>query len=131
MQLARINALFIPAIMLLVGISSVTVIYYGGILVDKKQITYGNIAEFVIYLNMLMWPVGMLGWIITLIQRADASQRRINSFLHTEPEIKHNNTGKIPDKIKSIELKIFLFLSEKTKILFWRILICNFQQVKL
>jgi len=115
MQLARINALFIPAIMLLVGISSVTVIYYGGILVDKKQITYGNIAEFVIYLNMLMWPVGMLGWIITLIQRADASQRRINSFLHTEPEIKHNNTGKIPDKIKSIELKNISFSFGKNK----------------
>ncbi|HQO88241.1 MAG TPA: ABC transporter ATP-binding protein, partial [Bacteroidia bacterium] len=105
MQLARINALFIPAIMLLVGISSVTVIYYGGILVDEKQITYGNIAEFVIYLNMLMWPVGMLGWIITLIQRADASQRRINSFLHTESEIKYNNTGIVPENVKSIELK--------------------------
>ncbi|HRB38724.1 MAG TPA: ABC transporter transmembrane domain-containing protein, partial [Bacteroidia bacterium] len=109
MQLARINALFIPAIMLLVGISSVTVIYYGGILVDEKQITYGNIAEFVIYLNMLMWPVGMLGWIITLIQRADASQRRINSFLHTEPEIQCNNTGIVPDKIKSIELNNISF----------------------
>jgi len=52
-----------------------------------------------------MWPVGMLGWIITLIQRADASQRRINSFLHTESEIKYNNTGIVPENVKSIELK--------------------------
>lgn len=87
MKLARVNALFMPAIVLLAGISSIAVIYYGGILVNRHQITYGNIAEFVIYLNMLMWPVGMLGWIITIVQRSDASQRRINEFLKIEPEI--------------------------------------------
>jgi ATP-binding cassette subfamily B protein len=115
MKLARINALFIPAIMLLVGISSITVIYYGGLLVESKQITFGNIAEFVIYLNMLMWPVGMMGWIIALIQRADASQRRINEFLYTEPAIDSNHQGKTYSEIEFVQFQDVSFgFSKKT-----------------
>lgn len=100
MDLARIHALFYPAILLLVGLSSVGIIYYGGILVNEHKITYGNVAEFVIYLNMLMWPVGSLGWTITLIQRADASQRRINEFLNLQPEIV-NNHKVVPENVSA------------------------------
>lgn len=102
MDLARIHALFYPAILLLVGLSSVGIIYYGGILVNEHKITYGNVAEFVIYLNMLMWPVGSLGWTITLIQRADASQRRINEFLDLKPEI--TNRQKVTSESLSLPI---------------------------
>lgn len=98
MDLARIHALFYPAILLLVGLSSVGIIYYGGILVNEHKITYGNVAEFVIYLNMLMWPVGSLGWTITLIQRAGASQRRINEFLHLRPQIVNSHKA-VPENL--------------------------------
>lgn len=87
MDLARVHALFYPSILLLVGLSSVAIIYYGGLMVHANEITYGNVAEFIIYVNMLMWPIGTLGWVITLVQRADASQRRINEFLNTTSSI--------------------------------------------
>ncbi len=87
MDLARVHALFYPSILLLVGLSSVAILYYGGILALNNKISYGNVAEFIIYVNMLMWPVGSLGWVITLMQRADASQRRINEFLCIKPSI--------------------------------------------
>ncbi len=105
MKLARVNALFMPAIVLLAGISSIAVIYYGGILVNRHQITYGNIAEFVIYLNMLMWPVGMLGWIVTMVQRSDASQRRINEFLKIEPEIIEDPSAITVHQLENIRFK--------------------------
>lgn len=105
MKLARVNALFMLAIVLLAGISSIAVIYYGGILVNQHQITYGNIAEFVIYLNMLMWPVGMLGWIITMVQRSDASQRRINEFLKLEPEIIEDYSAITVHQLENIRFK--------------------------
>lgn len=88
LELARINALFFPSIMLLIGISTINTIYFGGVMVNRHEITYGNIAEFVIYVNLLTWPIGMLGWVITLVQRADASQKRILEFLNTKPLIK-------------------------------------------
>lgn len=105
MKLARVNALFMPAIVLLAGISSIAVIYYGGILVNRHQITYGNIAEFVIYLNMLMWPVGMLGWIVTMVQRSDASQRRINEFLKIESEIIEDPSAITVHQLENIRFK--------------------------
>jgi ATP-binding cassette subfamily B protein len=113
MKLARVNALFMPAIVLLAGISSIAVIYYGGILVNQHQITYGNIAEFVIYLNMLMWPVGMLGWIITMVQRSDASQRRINEFLKLQPEIVADNTGVVINQPDIIQFENVDFAFDK------------------
>jgi ATP-binding cassette subfamily B protein len=105
MKLARVHALFYPAIVLLVGLSSIMVIYYGGILVNQQKITYGNVAEFVIYLNLLMWPVGSLGWIITLVQRADASQRRINEFLLLKPQIQNPEHPLSIGNVVSIEFK--------------------------
>ncbi len=85
--LAMVNALFFPLMLLLIGASTIIVVYIGGLQVVAGTITPGNIAEFVIYVNMLTWPVTAIGWIASIIQQAAASQRRINEFLDTEPAI--------------------------------------------
>ncbi|WP_342647699.1 ABC transporter ATP-binding protein [Mucilaginibacter sp. CSA2-8R] len=87
MELTRVQALFFPMMLLLVGLSNVLIVYIGGVEVMKGNITSGNIAEFVVYLGQLTFPVMSLGWVSSLIQRAAASQKRINEFLHQEPEI--------------------------------------------
>lgn len=87
MALVKVQALFYPTMLLLVGVSNVIIIYVGGVEVMKGNITAGNVAEFIIYLNMLTFPVMALGWVSSLIQRAAASQKRINEFLHEQPEI--------------------------------------------
>lgn len=87
MALARVQALFYPIMLLLVGLSNVITMYVGGVEVMKGNITSGNIAEFIVYLNMLTFPVISLGWVTSLIQRAAASQKRINEFLQQQPEI--------------------------------------------
>ena len=73
--------------MALIGLSVILTIYIGGAQVIKGEITYGNIAEFVIYVNMLTWPVTALGWITSINQRAAASQKRINEFLKEKNNI--------------------------------------------
>ena len=87
MSLASVQALFFPIMLLLVGLSTIITIYAGGIEVMNGTITSGNIAEFIVYVNQLTFPVTALGWVTSLIQRAAASQKRINEFLHTQPEI--------------------------------------------
>jgi ATP-binding cassette subfamily B protein len=87
MALARVQAMFYPIMLLLVGLSNVITMYVGGVEVMKGNITSGNIAEFIVYLNMLTFPVISLGWVTSLIQRAAASQKRINEFLKQEPEV--------------------------------------------
>jgi ATP-binding cassette subfamily B protein len=73
--------------LLLIGTSTIIMVYVGGLLVVRGSITTGNIAEFVIYVNMLTWPVTAIGWITSIVQQAAASQKRINEFLQTEPTI--------------------------------------------
>ena len=87
---AKVDALFMPAIMLLIGLSTVLTIYIGGMKVIQgdPSVSVGNIAEFVIYVNMLTWPFASLGWVTSLIQQASASMTRINEFLDTEPTIR-------------------------------------------
>jgi ATP-binding cassette subfamily B multidrug efflux pump len=87
MQLVQINAFFFPLMLLLVGLSTLLTVYIGGKEVIAGRATTGNIAEFIIYINMLTWPVAALGWVTSITQRAAASQQRINEFLHLEPEI--------------------------------------------
>jgi ATP-binding cassette, subfamily B, multidrug efflux pump len=87
MELAKVNALFYPVMLLLIGASNIIVVYVGGLQVIKGNITAGNIAEFVLYVNMLTWPVTAIGWIASIIQTAEASQKRINEFLKIEPAI--------------------------------------------
>ena len=84
MDLAKINAMFFPLMLLLMGLSTLLVIYLGGKAVEEGTFTPGNLAEFVIYLNMLIWPVASLGWTTALVQKAAASQKRINEFLQAE-----------------------------------------------
>jgi ATP-binding cassette subfamily B multidrug efflux pump len=94
MELVKVQAMFYPLMLLLVGLSNVITMYVGGIEVMKGNITSGNIAEFIVYLNQLTFPVIALGWVTSLIQRAAASQKRINEFLHEKPEIISPNTDK-------------------------------------
>jgi len=94
MALAKVQALFYPLMLLLVGLSDIITMYIGGVEVMKGNITSGNIAEFIVYLNQLTFPVISLGWVTSLIQRAAASQKRINEFLEQEPEIISPKTEK-------------------------------------
>lgn len=91
LELARVQALFFPLMILLVSLSTLLTIYVGGQLVQKQEITAGNIAEFVIYINMLTWPITSIGWIASIIQQAEASQSRLNEVLEVEPGIKNFN----------------------------------------
>ncbi len=94
MSLAGIEAMFIPLMMVLIGLSTILVIYVGGLQVFEGTITTGNIAEFVIYINMLTWPVTSIGWIASIVQQANVSQGRINEFLDAEPSIVNTGTHK-------------------------------------
>ncbi|MES2827996.1 MAG: ABC transporter ATP-binding protein [Bacteroidota bacterium] len=87
MGLVKVQALFYPTMLLLVGLSTILTIYVGGKQVINGAITPGNIAEFIVYVNQLTFPVSMLGWVTTLIQRASASQKRINEFLGLQSDI--------------------------------------------
>lgn len=91
MRLVLINALFMPTIFVLVGISTVLCIYLGGIFHIDGDLSFGNILTFIFYVNLLTWPFASVGWVISLIQRAAASQERINEFLTVEPEIVNTN----------------------------------------
>jgi len=87
MNLVRTNAMFFPVMMLLIGLSTIFTIYIGGMEYIAGNITIGNILEFVFYINMLTWPVTAIGWVTSIIQRAAASQTRINEFLSTPSKI--------------------------------------------
>ena len=78
---------FFPLIIVLIGSSTLITIYIGGLESFKNNISTGNIAEFIIYINMLAWPIASIGWITSLLQRASASQERINKFLKIKPKI--------------------------------------------
>jgi len=87
LNLVKLEAFFFPIMLLLIGLSTILTVYIGGMKTISGEISAGNIAEFIIYVNMLTWPVTALGWVTSLVQRAAASQSRINEFLETVPEI--------------------------------------------
>ncbi|MFT4645039.1 MAG: ATP-binding cassette subfamily B multidrug efflux pump [Planctomycetota bacterium] len=91
LKLARIEALFFPLMVLLIGLSTVLVIFIGGIKMNEGLISPGDILKFVFYVNMLTWPISSVGWVATLIQSAAASQKRINDFLTTKSSIVNNS----------------------------------------
>lgn len=95
MSLVKVSALFYPTMLLLIGLSTILTIYIGGVQVVNGSITAGNIAEFIIYINQLTFPVTMLGWVTSLIQRAAASQKRINEFLDIPSDIQSTETAEI------------------------------------
>lgn len=86
-RLTRVNALFFPLIMALVGVSTIVTVYVGGMQVIRGEIGYGVIAEFILYVNMLTWPVTSLGWVTSIVQRAAASQTRINEFMDEKNDL--------------------------------------------
>ncbi len=89
-DLAKVQALFFPLMMLLIGVSNILVIYIGGSRYINGQIEdFGTIVEFLIYVNMLTWPVAVVGWVTSMVQQAEASQKRINEFLNEEPSIQN------------------------------------------
>jgi len=89
-DLAKVQALFFPLMMLLIGVSNIIVVYIGGQQYVSGKIELGTIVEFLIYVNLLTWPVAIVGWVTSIVQQAEASQKRINQFLKEEPEIKNH-----------------------------------------
>lgn len=118
MDLAKVNSLFGPLMILLIGLSNLVVVFVGGSMYmngDPAVASIGVIAQFILYINMLTWPVASLGWVSSLIQEAEASQKRINEFLKEEPEIK--NTSTKPTTIEGdILFKNVSFTYEDTEI---------------
>lgn len=115
-NLTKVQALFFPLMILLIGISNLIVIYVGGMQYMNGEIeNIGTIAEFIIYVNMLTWPVATVGWVTSLVQQAEASQERINEFLKTEPEIKNHTATETPIK-GDIEFKNVSFTYPDTNI---------------
>ena len=93
MSLVQVQAWFFPMMILLIGISNVLVIFIGGSQYINGQIELGVLAEFIIYVNMLTWPVATVGWVTSIVQQAEASQKRINEFLGQEPEIQDTSSA--------------------------------------
>jgi ATP-binding cassette subfamily B protein len=114
-HLYKANALFHPLMMLLIGLSNILVIYVGGLRYMDGHISLGVIAEFIMYVNMLTWPVAVVGWVTSIIQEAEASQNRINEFLKIEPEITNTNNNKSVIN-GSIEFKNVTFTYDDTNI---------------
>lgn len=104
LELAKVNAMFYPLMILLVSISTILTVVVGGIQVSKGLATPGNIAQFIIYVNMLTWPVTAIGWIASIIQQASASMQRINEFQSVSPAIVYDN-HKIYDVQGEIEFR--------------------------
>jgi len=99
-DLTKVQALFFPLMVLLIGVSNLLVVYVGGNQYINGQIDFGTIVEFLIYVNMLTWPVAIVGWVSSMVQQAEASQKRINEFLKEKPEI--TNTTSERSKIKGV-----------------------------
>ncbi|WP_041383251.1 ABC transporter ATP-binding protein [Polaribacter sp. MED152] len=95
-DLQKANALFFPLMILLIGISNLIVIYVGGLRYINGEIQSGVIIEFIMYVNILTWPVAVVGWVTSMVQQAEASQARINEFLDEVPAIQNNNESPTP-----------------------------------
>ena len=108
-DLAKFQSWFFPMMILLIGLSNLLVIYVGGNQYINGEINLGVLAEFIIYVNMLTWPVATVGWVTSIVQQAEASQKRINEFLLEKNEIinKNNDTYKIDGTVefKNVKLK--------------------------
>ena len=110
MSLAKIQAWFFPIILFLIGLSNLIVIYIGGKEFIDGNIEIGVIAEFIIYVNMLTWPVTLVGWVTSIVKQAEASQKRINEFLDSKTSLRNGKSrlGKIKNKditFKNVDFK--------------------------
>ncbi|MGK0428044.1 MAG: ATP-binding cassette subfamily B protein, partial [Ulvibacter sp.] len=114
-DLAKIQALFFPLMMMLIGASNLLVIYIGGSQFIDGKIDFGTVVEFLIYVNMLTWPVAVVGWVTSMVQQAEASQKRINEFLKQKPRIENLASEATPIQGK-IEFKNLSFTYPDTGI---------------
>jgi ATP-binding cassette subfamily B protein len=116
-NLAKVEAFFFPLMIFLIGFSNLFVIYFGGMQYINGEIeSVGVIVEFLLYVNMLTWPVASVGWITSMVQRAEASQERINEFLSESPNIKNNSPESSENVLGDIEFKNVSFTYEDTNI---------------
>ncbi|TXE16474.1 ABC transporter ATP-binding protein [Psychroflexus gondwanensis] len=116
-NLAKVEAFFFPLMIFLIGFSNLFVIYFGGMQYINGEIeSVGVIVEFLLYVNMLTWPVASVGWITSMVQRAEASQERINEFLSESPNIKNNSPESSEYILGDIEFKNVSFTYEDTNI---------------
>jgi ATP-binding cassette subfamily B protein len=116
-SLVKVEAFFFPLMILLIGFSNLFVIYFGGMQYINGEIeSVGVIVEFLLYVNMLTWPVASVGWITSMVQRAEASQERINEFLKEIPNIKNNSPDSSENILGEIEFKNVSFTYEDTDI---------------
>lgn len=114
-HLQEANALFFPLMVLLIGLSNIIVIYIGGQQYINDEIQIGTIIEFMLYVNILTWPVAVVGWVTSMIQQAEASQVRINEFLNQVPEIQNYNSA--PTLLKGkVDFKDVTFTYDDTNI---------------
>jgi ATP-binding cassette subfamily B multidrug efflux pump len=115
-DLVKVQALFFPLMILLIGASNLLVIFIGGKQYISGEIAeLGTIVEFIIFVNMLTWPVAVVGWVTSMVQQAEASQKRINEFLKEEPQVKNKSVEPTPIKGK-IEFKNVTFTYPDTNI---------------
>lgn len=115
MSLVKIQAWFFPLMILLIGISNILLVFIGGRQYMNNEIELGVLAEFIIYVNMLTWPVATVGWVTSIVQQAEASQKRINEFLNTKSSIINNSENKT-NIYGKIEFKNIDFIYPETKI---------------
>ncbi|QXP65060.1 ABC transporter ATP-binding protein [Polaribacter sp. HaHaR_3_91] len=114
-HLQKANALFFPLMVFLIGISNLLVLYVGGQLYIENEIQIGTIIEFMLYVNILTWPVAVVGWVTSMVQQAEASQARINEFLQHVPEIQ--NSSNLPIELKgNVTFKDVTFTYDDTNI---------------
>src|SRR5690606_21657572 len=115
MGLVQVNALFFPLMMLIVGLSTIAVVYFGGLQINNGSISAGILVEFIIYVSMLTWPVTSMGWIASIVQQAAASQRRIDEFFGQKPVILNGSQKNIKFE-ESIEFRNVSFVYPDTGI---------------
>ena len=114
--MAFVNSFFLPAIVLLIGLSTILTIYIGGIKTINNEIDYGDILQFIFYINLLTWPFASIGWVTSLIQRAAASQKRINEFLLQNETIENLQPENQITNINSLVFSKVFFEYEQTNI---------------
>ena len=116
LSLAKIQAWFFPIILFLIGLSNLIVIFIGGKEYIDGNIEIGVVAEFIIYVNMLTWPVTLVGWVTSIVKQAEASQKRINEFLDSKSSLKNGNLKMTKNQTKDIIFKNVSFEYDQTGI---------------
>ena len=116
LSLAKVQAWFFPLIIFLIGLSNLIVIYIGGNLYINGRIEIGVVAEFLIYVNMLTWPVTLVGWVTATIKQAEASQKRINEFLNEKSNVKDGSKSLNLNKVVDVKFQNINFTYKKTGI---------------